>query len=83
MKHGYYGFHKKDGARVTFNNMVHGKVIVVDMTVTATSSVTFNSHSSGAASWDAGIESMEDTVVESTTNSILRLLEKPESIEQA
>jgi hypothetical protein len=65
MKHGYYGFLKKDGDRVTFNDMVHAKLIVVDRTVAVTSSMNVITRSSGGASWEAGIVSMEDTVVES------------------
>ena len=83
MKHGYYGFLKKDGVRVTFNDMVHARLIVVDRTFAVTSSMNFITRSSGGASWEAGIVSMEDTVVESAANSILRLLEKSESMELA
>ena len=83
MKEGYYGYLKKDGVRVTFNDMVHAKLIVVDRTVAVTSSMNFLTRSSGGATWEAGIVSMEDTVVESTADSILRLLEKPESMELA
>jgi hypothetical protein len=41
----------------------------------------FYSGSSGGASWEAGLVSMEKTVVESIVDSILGLLEKPESKE--
>jgi hypothetical protein len=39
----------------------------------------FTTGSSGGASWEAGLVSTEETVVESVCNSILELLEKPES----
>ncbi len=45
------------------------------------SSMNFYSGSSGGASWEAGLISVEETVVESIVNSILELLEKPESKE--
>ena len=37
-------------------------------------------HASGGASWETGFVSIEETVVESVVSSILKLLEKPESI---
>jgi phosphatidylserine/phosphatidylglycerophosphate/cardiolipin synthase-like enzyme len=80
-KQEYCEFLKRDGVRVTYNNTVHAKLIVVDRTAAVTSSMNFNTRSSGGASWEAGIISTEEIVVESVANSFLRLLENLESVE--
>ena len=80
-KEEYHGLLKGDGVKVTYNKAVHAKLITVDRAVVILSSVNFYSGSSGGASWEAGLVSIEKTVVESITDSILGLLEKPESKE--
>ena len=77
----YHKFMKEEGIGITYNKWVHAKLIVVDRAVAAVSSMNLYSGSSGGASWEAGLISVEETVVESVANSILRLLEMPESIE--
>ena len=47
------------------------------------SSMNFYGGSSSGASWEVGLISVEETVVESIVDSILELLEKPESVEMA
>lgn len=79
-KQEYHTTLKKEGVILTYNKMTHAKLIVVDRAVAIVSSMNFYSGSSGGASWEAGFVSIEDTVVESVVSSILRLLEKPESI---
>lgn len=80
-KEEYHGLLKEDGVKVTYNKAVHAKLITVDRAVAILSSMNFYSGSSGGASWEAGLVSMEKTVVESIADSILGLLEKPESKE--
>jgi len=80
-KREYHRFLKEDGVNVTYNKVVHAKLVVIDRTVAIISSMNFYSSSSGGASWEAGLISVEETVVESMVNSILELLEKPESKE--
>ena len=75
----YHTFLKQDGVQVTYNKVAHAKLIAVDRIVTVISSMNFTPGSSGGASWEAGLVSTEETVVESVCNSILELLEKPES----
>lgn len=79
-KQEYHSTLKREGVILTYNRMTHAKLIVVDRAVAIVSSMNFYSGSSGGASWEAGFVSIEDTVVESVVSSILRLLEKPESI---
>ena len=80
-KEEYHKVLKEEGIRMTYNKAVHAKLIVVDRVIAILSSMNFYSGSSGGASWEAGLVSMEKTVVESIVDSILGLLEKPESKE--
>jgi len=80
-KREYHRFLQEDGVSVTYNKAVHAKIVVVDRAVAIISSMNFYSGSSAGASWEAGLISVEETVVESMVNSILELLEKPESKE--
>jgi hypothetical protein len=41
----------------------------------------FYSGSSGGSSWEAGLVSVEETVVENMANSILNFIERPETKE--
>jgi len=75
-KQEYHATLRKEGVTLTYNKMAHAKLIVVDRAVAITSSMNFYVGSSGGASWEAGFVSIEESVV----SSILRLLEKPESI---
>jgi hypothetical protein len=43
----------------------------------------FYAASSGGKSWEAGLVTIEETVVESIINAILTLIERPESIEMS
>ena len=82
-KQEYHKFLKEDGVNLTYNKAAHAKIIAVDRAVAIVSSMNFYSGSSSGASWEAGLVSVEETVVESIVDSILELLEKPESIEMA
>ena len=75
----YHKLLKEDGVKVIYNKAVHAKLIVVDRAVAVTSSMNLFSTSSSGASWEAGLISVEEKVVESVVNSVLELLEKPES----
>ena len=77
----YHRFMKDDGININYNKSAHAKLITVDRAVAVASSMNFYSGSSAGASWEAGIISVEEKVVESVVDSILRFLEKPESIE--
>ena len=78
-KRQYHDILKKEGIELTYNDKVHAKIITVDRAVAIVSSMNFNSYSSGGGSWEAGLISVEESVVESVAGSILRLVEKPES----
>jgi hypothetical protein len=80
-KREYHSTLKEEGVILTYNKQVHAKLIVVDRAVAILSSMNFYSGSSGGASWEAGLVTAEKTVVEAITNSILELLERPETKE--
>jgi phosphatidylserine/phosphatidylglycerophosphate/cardiolipin synthase-like enzyme len=72
---------KKAGVNVRYNKAVHAKIIVVDRTVAISSSMNFYCGSSGGKSWEAGIVTQEQTVVEPIVSKILKILEKHETKE--
>jgi phosphatidylserine/phosphatidylglycerophosphate/cardiolipin synthase-like enzyme len=76
----YHGFLKKAGIDMTYNKSVHAKIMVLDRAIAIVSSMNLYSASTAGASWEAGLISIENTVVESVMNSIRGLLEKPESM---
>ena len=80
-KEAYHKTLKAAGVQIFYNDAAHAKLIVVDRTVAISSSMNFYAASSGGKSWEAGLVSIEDVVVESVINSILKLIEKPESSE--
>jgi len=67
------------GVKVVYNPRVHAKLIAVDRAVAVASSMNMQSSSAGGSSWEAGIVTKNDSVVESIVDSIYELLERPES----
>lgn len=77
-------YHKtltQEGVKMIYNKRIHAKLIVVDRAVAIVSSMNLYGSSSGGVSWEAGLVSIEDTVVECVADSILTLIERPESKE--
>jgi phosphatidylserine/phosphatidylglycerophosphate/cardiolipin synthase-like enzyme len=77
----YHSTLKDEGIKLFYNQETHAKLIVVDRSAAVASSMNFYSGSSAGKSWEAGLISIEDTVVTSVVNAILELLKKPESKE--
>jgi len=77
----YHASLMKEGVQLIYNRRTHAKLIVVDRAIAIVSSMNFYSSSSGGESWEAGLISIDDAVVESVVDSILNLLERPESKE--
>jgi len=71
------------GIKIYHNRGTHAKIVVVDRAVAAVSSMNFYATSSGGKSWEAGLVSIEETVVESIVNSILNLTEMRDSVEMS
>ena len=80
-KNEYHLMLKKEGITLTYNKKAHAKLVAIDRAVAIVSSMNFYSGSSAGLSWEAGLVTIEETVVESIVDSILGLLEMPESIE--
>jgi hypothetical protein len=70
---------RKDGLIIHYINQIHAKIIVVDRKVAVISSMNLYSGSTGGATLEAGIVTFDNTVVGSTVNYIVELLEKTES----
>jgi hypothetical protein len=62
---------KEKGVSIKYDDSVHAKLIVVDGCVGIVSSMNFYAGSSGGASWEAGVVTIEKQVVESIAHSIL------------
>ena len=69
------------GVRVVYNNRIHAKIMVVDKAVAVVSSLNFTSLAGGGSSWEAGLATKEDNIVEEIVDSILLLMERPDSLE--
>lgn len=70
---------RERGARVAYDQRGHAKLIVVEKAVAVVSSMNLTGLSTGESSWEAGLVTKEDTVVESIVDSIYGLLERPDS----
>ena len=59
------------GIAITNDDSVHAKLIVADRCVGVVSSMNFFAASSGGASWEAGLVTIEEPIVQSVAHSIL------------
>jgi phosphatidylserine/phosphatidylglycerophosphate/cardiolipin synthase-like enzyme len=69
----------KSGTVIKYNNQIHSKIVIVDNLITIVSSMNFYSGSSGGASLEAGMVSIDPKVAKSASEFIIKLLERPES----
>ncbi len=70
----YHSKLKEEGVSITYDDSVHAKLIVVDRAVAIVSSMNFYANSSGGASYEAGIVTVEPDVVHSVARSIINRL---------
>jgi phosphatidylserine/phosphatidylglycerophosphate/cardiolipin synthase-like enzyme len=70
---------EKNGVEVVRNPRVHAKLIAVDRAVAIISSMNFQSSSTGGSSWEAGLVTKNDMVVEDIVGTIYSLFERPDS----
>lgn len=75
----YHKILQSDKVIIHYNSKVHAKIIVVDRAVAIVSSMNFTVHSSGGQSWEAGLVTTNPDVVQNIVDSILRLMELPET----
>ena len=71
---------KKAGMLIHYDNQIHAKIIVIDSKVAIVSSMNLYSASSGGFTKEAGIVSIDRTVVASVSKYIIDILNRPESI---
>jgi len=63
------------GVSVANDESIHAKLIVVDRRVAVVSSMNFVAASSGGASWEAGLVTVEENVAQSVVRSIIKRIE--------
>ncbi|MHA1222041.1 MAG: phospholipase D-like domain-containing protein [Candidatus Heimdallarchaeaceae archaeon] len=68
------------GIKIYNNDKIHAKIITVDRALAIVSSMNFIVQSSGGQSWEAGMVTLDNTVVEEVVNSILKQIERRGSI---
>jgi phosphatidylserine/phosphatidylglycerophosphate/cardiolipin synthase-like enzyme len=66
----------KEGIKINYEPRIHAKLIVVDNQIAIISSMNFVTSSSGGSSWEAGMISIDDSIVNSVHKTILDLLKK-------
>lgn len=70
---------KQDGVIVVYNKAVHAKIILIDRAVAIVSSMNFYSKSTGGASWEAGLVTIDKKVVAEVLGAVWGVLDKRES----
>lgn len=80
-KEEYHSTLKLAGVEIRYDRTVHAKIITIDRAVAISSSMNFYCGSSGGKCWEAGIVTLEQTVVEPIISKILKIFEKYESKE--
>jgi phosphatidylserine/phosphatidylglycerophosphate/cardiolipin synthase-like enzyme len=75
-KQEYHETLKREGITINYDRRIHAKLLVVDEQIAVISSMNFYSTSSGGSSWEAGMISIDDAIVNSVHNTIHQLLKK-------
>lgn len=70
----YHSKLTEKGVSITYDEPIHAKLIVADRAVATISSMNFLASSSGGASWEAGLVTIERNVVQSVARSIMNKL---------
>jgi DNA-binding transcriptional regulator GbsR (MarR family) len=82
-KQDYHSKLKQEGISLFYDAKVHTKLIVVDRAIAIISSMNFYADSSAGVSWEAGLVSTNQKVVNSIAHSFLKVLtDRPEGTEQ-
>jgi len=69
LKQKYHQKLKTEGISLTYKENVHAKLIVVDNVIAISSSMNFYPESSAGVSWEAGLISLDQQVVDSIVKS--------------
>ena len=70
------------GVLMKYNSQIHAKIVAVDNRIAIVSSMNFYSGSSGGASLEAGMVSIDQKVVDAASKYIEKLFERPDLKEQ-
>ena len=65
---------KDNGVEVNYDPDVHAKLVIVDMQVAIVSSMNFYSESSAGKTWEAGMVSVDNRVIQTIKKSVLKEL---------
>ncbi len=68
---------------ILYDNQIHAKILVIDGKVAIVSSMNLYSASSGGFTEEAGIVTIDQKVVDTVSQYILGLLEKPDSFDKS
>jgi len=72
----YHESLKKEGIKINYDRRIHAKLLVVDQQIAVISSMNFYSFSTGGSSWEAGMISIDEPIVNSVHKTIHQLLKK-------
>ncbi len=72
----FHEFLKKEGVKMFYDRRIHAKLLVVDQQIAIISSMNFYSSSTGGSSWEAGMISVDEAIVNSVHKTIHQLLKK-------
>jgi phosphatidylserine/phosphatidylglycerophosphate/cardiolipin synthase-like enzyme len=72
----YHESLKKEGVKMNYDRRIHAKLLVVDQQIAVISSMNFYSLSTGGSSWEAGMISIDEPIVNSVHKTIHQLLKK-------
>lgn len=75
-KHAYHESLQNEGVQFHYNRHIHAKLLVVDQQIAVISSMNFIVTSTGGSSWEAGMISIDEAIVNSVTKTIYQLLER-------
>ncbi|MHA1278507.1 MAG: phospholipase D-like domain-containing protein [Candidatus Helarchaeota archaeon] len=78
-KKAYHQVLDECGVKVYYNDYIHAKLLMVDDLLSVVSSMNFHSGSSGGRSWEAGLITWEEGVINSIVKSIQRIQYSPET----
>jgi phosphatidylserine/phosphatidylglycerophosphate/cardiolipin synthase-like enzyme len=75
-KQNYHDTLVKEGIIIHYDRRIHAKLLVVDNQIAIISSMNFITSSDGGLTWEAGMISIDDSIVKSVHNTIHGLLKK-------
>lgn len=67
---------KNEGVQINYDRRIHAKLLVIDQRIAVISSMNFVVTSTGGSSWEAGMISIDEAIVDSVHKTIHQLLTK-------